>query len=666
MCGIVAWWNRDGRPVDVEALRAAVGSLKHRGPDDEGYVLINTRTGRVTECAGTDTRDARPLPLLGEVRGGDYDLALGHRRLAIVDLSSAGHQPMCAAHDANWIVFNGMIHNFTQLRQQLQERGHVFRSTTDTEVILRSYQEWGEACVTHFNGMWAFVLWDQRARRLFASRDHLGIKPLVFYRDAGLAAFASELKALVRLPRVPRRLDPEALHHYLSLMKVPAPFTIYQGISKLQPAHSLVICRESEEERHYWRPTLAPVECTEQDALERIDELLRDSVRLRLLADVPVGSLLSGGIDSSIVTAVAAAQTRRSLKTFNVGFRSLPEFDESPWAEMVASHVKAEHRSCELSFDFLERLPELIDLFDEPFSVSSVMGVYLLARAAAPEVKVLLTGDGGDELFAGYLERYVGVDELWERTGRHVFARFNAERASASTEWVRWERPATGAKVRAALWSLARSDRRRHDDCFNLMRFIFNDAEKRAVYAPEWRARTAGLSTLRWLGSTLPPPSPGGLGRWQLHDIYTSLHDEMLAKVDKATMAWGIEARVPFLDHRLVDLALNLPGRLKVADGHGKWILRKLGERYLPPAVLNRPKHGFSVPLSAWFRGELRTFVRDVLNPSALLRVGVFQPQAVAQVLAYHDARPGFLTSHMVFTLLCFQLWHERQARAVP
>jgi asparagine synthase (glutamine-hydrolysing) len=661
MCGVVAWWNRDGQPVDVEALRTAVESLRHRGPDDEGFVLINTRTGRATEYAGAGTRDSRGLPSLDEAKAGDFDLALGHRRLAIVDLSSAGHQPMCAADDSNWIVFNGMIHNFTELRQTLCERGYEFRSTADTEVILRAYQEWGEDCVTHFNGMWAFVLWDHRNRRLFASRDHLGIKPLTYYADRRVIAFASELKALVPLPRIPRRLDPEALHHYLSLMKVPAPFTIYEGIRKLRPAHSLVVARESLAERRYWRPATDPLECTEQEALERVDALLHDSVRLRLLADVPVGSLLSGGIDSSIVTAVAATRARDALKTFNASFRLVPEFDESRWAEAVASHVGVQHRSCELSFDFLERLPELIDLFDEPFSVSSVMGVYLLAQVAASEVKVLLTGDGGDELFAGYLERHVGVDELWERTGRRPLAHFDAERASASTQWVRWERLETRSKVRLALQSITRSDSRRRDDSFNLMRLILNDAEKQALYAPEWRARTRGLSTLRWLGSTLPPRGLEGLRRWQLHDISTSLHDEMLAKVDKATMAWGIEARVPFLDHRLVDLGLNLPDRLKVADGHGKWILRKLGERYLPPAVINRKKQGFSVPLSAWFRGELRGFVRDVLDPAALRRVGVFAPETVARLLAYHDARPSFLTSHMIFNVLCFQLWHERR-----
>jgi len=392
-----------------------------------------------------------------------------------------------------------------------------------------------------------------------------------------------------------------------------------------------------------------------------VDELLQDSVRLRLLADVPVGSLLSGGIDSSIVTAIAAKHTSGALKTFNVSFRSLPEFDESPWAEAVASHVRAQHRSIELSFDFLEHLPAMIDLFDEPFSVSSVMGVYLLARAAARDVKVLLTGDGGDELFAGYLERYVGVDEIWERTGgRGVLARFSTERARAASDWVRWTRPATATKLRAGLRSVLRPDHRQRDDAFNMMRLIFNDAEKRALYTPEWRARTRGASTLRWLGSILPPSTPRGLRRWQVHDLHTSLHDEMLAKVDKATMAWGIEARVPFLDHRLVDLALSLPDRFKVAGGQGKWILRRVGETYLPSAVLNREKHGFSIPLSDWFRGELRGFVRDVLEAGALRRVGVFEPQTVEQVLAFHDARPCFLTSHMIFTLVCFQLWHER------
>ena len=662
MCGLVALWNRDGRPVDLDALRGAVQSLKHRGPDDEGYVLINTFTGRAVPCAGRDTDPRQQLPRLDDMTGEEFDLALGHRRLAIVDLSAAGHQPMSDPQGARWIAFNGMIHNFLSLRQELEARGCVFRSTTDTEVILSAYQEWGDECLVLFNGMWGFVLWDQRAQRLFASRDRFGIKPLVSYVDDRVAAFGSELKALVQLPRVPRRLDPEALHHYLSLMKVPAPLTIYQAIRKVMPGHSLVVDRRAVANPCYWRAGAERSgECSDSETIERVNDLLQDSVRLRLLADVRVGTFVSGGIDSSLVTAVAAQYSGSAVKCFSLGFRSPSKFDESRWGAMVASHLKVPYRAVVMSHDFLDDLPALIDLFDEPFAVSSVMGLYLLAREAAREVKVVLTGDGGDEVFAGYLTRYVDVDELWNGLGTRTLTRF-AERVRASTEWVRWEAPRIRTKAGAALRTLAGPDQRKRDDSFNLMRVIFNDVEKHALYTPEWRTCTRALSTLRWLDSTLPDAVPNRLKRWQLQDIATSLHDEMLAKVDKATMAWGVEARAPFLDHRLVDFAVNLPRHLKVSDGHGKWILRKLGERYLAPAILNRTKQGFTIPLSEWFGGDLRSFVREVLSPSAIRRSGVFQPEAVARVLAYYDANPCFLTAHMLFTLLCFQLWHERTA----
>jgi asparagine synthase (glutamine-hydrolysing) len=660
MCGLAALWNRDGSPVDLEALRSAVQSLRHRGPDDEGYVLINTRTGRAVACAGRDSHPDQRLPRLDDVRGEEFDLALGHRRLAIVDLSAAGHQPMPDAQGARWIIFNGMIHNFQPLRQELQARGAVFRSTTDTEVILSAYQAWGDRCLDRFNGMWAFVLWDQGAQRLFASRDRFGIKPLVYYVDDRVAAFSSELKALVRLPGVPRGLDPEALHHYLSLMKVPAPLTIYRDVRKVMPGHFLVVGRRSAVSSRYWCPGAEESTVrSDAEALEQVDDLLQDSVRLRLLADVPVGTFVSGGIDSSLVTAVAARHAQAPVKTFSLGFSHPSGFDESRWGEMVASHVKAPHRAVVMSHNFLDDLPVMIDLFDEPYAVSSVMGVYLLAREAARDVKVVLTGDGGDEAFAGYVSRYVEVDELWTRPGSHAPRRV-AERIRAATQWVRWQMPGIRTKVGAALRTLVGSSQRQRETSFNLKRLIFNDPEKRALYTPEWQARTSTLDTLSWLDATLPDRRQDSLKRWQLHDIATSLHDEQLAKVDKATMAWGLEARVPLLDHRLVDLALGLPRHLKIADGRGKWILRKLGERYLPATILNRPKQGFTVPLSEWFGGDLRPLVRSVLAPSALRRAGIFRPGSVEQVLAFYDARPNFHTAHMVFTLLCFQMWHER------
>jgi asparagine synthase (glutamine-hydrolysing) len=483
--------------------------------------------------------------------------------------------------------------------------------------------------------------------------------------DDRVAAFGSELKALVRLPRVPRRLDPEALHHYLSLMKVPAPLTIYRDVRKVMPGHSLVVGRHATTSSCYWRPgAQGGVASSDSDAIEQVDDLIQDSVRLRLLADVPVGTFVSGGIDSSLVTAVAARHTRAPVKTFCLGFSHSSAFDESRWGEMVASHVKAPHRAVVMSHNFLDDLPVLIDLFDEPYAVSSVMGVYLLAREAAREVKVVLTGDGGDEAFAGYLSRYIEVDELWNNS-RYLAPSRLAERTRASTQWVRWTMPGIRTKAGAVLRTVLGPWQRHRDISFNLRRLIFNDPEKRALYTPEWQARTATLDTLGWLDATLPDLGHDTLKRWQLHDIATSLHDEQLAKVDKATMAWGLEARVPLLDHRLVDLALNLPRHLKVADGRGKWILRKLGERYLPAAIVNRPKQGFTVPLSEWFGGDLRPLVRNVLDPSAVRRAGIFQPRAVEQVLAYYEANPCFHTAHMVFTLLCFQMWHERAATPV-
>lgn len=660
MCGLVAQWNRDGHPVDLDALRSAVVSMGHRGPDDEGYVLIDTRTGRVAEC-GDARRSVGLRPDLEQLKGAQFDLVLGHRRLAIVDPSAAGHQPMGTTDGSRWIVFNGMIYNFPEIRRDLEARGYAFRSGTDTEVILYAYQEWGPQCVTRFNGMWAFVLWDQEARQLFVSRDRFGIKPLVAYRDRDVAAFSSELKGLVRLAGVPRRLRPEAVHHYLSLKYVPAPLTIYESIEKLLPGHSLLVDRRSEIDRCYWRPALTPPSSrAEQDALEQVHGLLRESVRMHLLGDAPVGALLSGGIDSSLVTAIATKEGGGPIRTFGLACRSVPEVDESRWAELVASHVNACHRSVDFSADVLDRLPLMIDLFDEPFAVSSVMGVYLLAREAAREVKVVLTGDGGDELFAGYLERYVGVDELWERTGRRWLKRLNRERIAMSSEWIHWERAGIVRKLGVAVRALTRTEQRRRDDHFALAGLVFNDTEKRRLYTPDWRARTRGLSTLGWMRSTLPASPGDGLQRWQAQDIRTRLHDEMLAKADKATMAWGVEARVPFLDHRLVEVAVNLPRSLKVANGQGKWILRRLGERYLPLEVMTRKKHGFDVPISQWLQGAWREFVRDTLGSSAARQDGMFRPEAVQRIVAHHDANPSFRSAHMVFALLCLQIWQER------
>lgn len=661
MCGILALWYRDGTPIDRAALARGVGALSRRGPDDEGYLLLDTRTGRFVQCRGSASDSRVDLPTLDTAGDHRYDLALGHRRLSIVDLSPAGHQPMSARDGSLWIVFNGMIHNFRDLREQLQALGHRFESRTDTEVILHAYAAWGTACVERFNGMWAFVLWDGHRQQLFASRDRLGIKPLLAATAGPLVAFASELKALRPVPDLPLELDPVAVHHYLSLMKVPAPFTIYRQVRKMMPGHSARVDHDDFTEWAYWRldPSHAP-ELNQEDAAEQIAALLEDSIRLRLIADVPMGALLSGGVDSSIVTAMAAAGLPPGdLTCFTLGFPNQPDVDETRWAGELAAHLGVQHHVVEFSAEFLEDLPSLVALFDEPFAVSSALGVYRLAQEAARHTKVLLTGDGGDELFAGYLHRHAQVDELWDRIDRQPFSRFRGARAGAAAERVRWRTPSMGELLRLRWRSLVVSRQRARDRSFNARRALFNQAEKQALYTPGWRDLTRGAETLTWLGTTLPPPDGDRLTRWQVHDVRTSLHDEMLTKVDRATMASGVEARPPLLDHRLVEMAVNLPAGLKLRDGAGKWILRKVGERYVPPGLFDRPKGGFTIPLSHWFGREWRGLLGDALAPAALRRVGVLRPEAVQAVLAHHDAHPGFTTAHMVYTLLCFQIWHD-------
>jgi asparagine synthase (glutamine-hydrolysing) len=662
MCGLLAVWNRDGAPVDVAALRRGVNTLRPRGPDGEGYVLIDTRSGQVLACAGHDTPAALGLPALEGRHDARFDLALGHRRLAILDRSPAGHQPMSTEDGTLWLVFNGTIYNFAEVRSCLEASGQRFRSRTDTEVVLRAYAQWGTECVERLHGMWAFALWDGRRRRLFVSRDRLGIKPLVYHLGPTTAAFSSELKGLRAFASTPTALDAEALHHYFSLMSVPAPFTVWEGVRKLPPGHAAVVDAKGMSERAWWRIEPRPAAGSADELCEELQALLTDSVRRHLVGDVPVGSLLSGGVDSSIVSALAAAATQGSrLPTYTMSLPGARDRGEAGWAERVATHLSTEHREVPLAADVLCGLPAFVASCDEPFAVSSALGVHALARAASARVKVLLSGDGGDELFAGYLQRYAGVDALWDGIENGTAGRLASARAVSANRGVRWGRLRTLGRLAAAARALRRS---RDDDdprgtSINAHKVLLNEAEKRALYTPAWRERTAGISTTEWLRSKLPPPTSERLTRWQLHDVHTSLPDEMLVKLDKATMACGIEARVPLLDHRIVELALGLPARLKIAEGRGKWILKRVAERHVPREVLDRPKAGFDIPLSTWFRDGWRSFVRDTLSPAALRRAGVLAPRTVHQVLANYESRPSFGSAHMVFTLLCFQIWHD-------
>jgi asparagine synthase (glutamine-hydrolysing) len=514
--------------------------------------------------------------------------------------------------------------------------------------------------------MWAFVIWDARSRTFLASRDRVGIKPLVYHLSERRVAFASEIKGLRPVLGGSCDIDPQALHHYLSLMQVPAPHTIDRRIRKLQPARALTVGPRDCQERIYWRmaPGLAGV-LDARESRRRLEALLHHSVRLRLIADVPVGCLLSGGVDSSVVTALAArAKGEERLTTFSIGFPGMPDVDETPWARRVAAHLGTEHVEIALSVRDVDLAPDVIRHYDEPFAVSSVLGVYLIARAARERVKILLSGDGGDELFAGYA-RYLDVDRRWDRRAGGALARLRRDRARAVNQWVRW-RPLTRAdRVRLALHSLRVPDERGRDFEFTRNHMMFTDAEKLALYTAEWRRGRTLDGTIDWLCSIVPADDGDRVLRRQRQDLQTTLPDEMLAKVDRATMAWGIEARVPLLDHRVVELALSLPPACRYGGGEGKRILKEIGADYVPREVLYREKRGFTIPLARWLDGELREFVRDTLAPAAVRRAGIFEPAEVAHVLALYARQPDFHTAHMLFTLLCFQVWYERQGRAV-
>ena len=560
-----------------------------------------------------------------------------------------------------WITYNGEIYNFNELRRELEMKGHSFRSHTDTEVVLHAYEEWGTDCLSRFNGMWAFALWDNRHRYLFVARDRLGVKPLVYYHDPKRFICASEIKGIITDRTVPQEIDPEALHHYLSLMNIPAPFTIYKGIRKLQPGHYLLIKNRSVEDRVYWDlPMGEEVSEDPRIILENLETSLQDSVKQHMISDVPLGVFLSGGMDSSLISAIAAkVMSKESIHTFTVSFRGMGNYDESIWARQVANHIDSDHHEIELPFDFVKTLPRLVQLFDEPFAISSVLGLYLMAQEVSKYVKVVLTGDGGDEVFGGYPWRHSLIDQYLDWLNSWPFKWFHMDTEKEPIPLIRWETTLHQMRIKQILDAFKYQDRTLRQWLYLQSLYCFNEVEKNKLYHPEWGRQIGQVKTDDLLIPHLSDQFPNRLARWISFDLKTTLADEMLAKVDKATMACGLEARVPFLDYRLVEYAINLPVSMKVQGREGKRALRCLGERYLPKEILKRPKHGFNVPLSTWFRNELWPFIKDILSETSLKEGGYFQVETVQEVLQRHQQNTTNDLSNPIFTLLCFELWRR-------
>jgi len=634
VCGITgAIWTVPQLAVDPPLLRRMTDVLRHRGPDDEGFYASDCRL------------DAPSCTVPG--------VGLGFRRLSIIDVAG-GHQPMSNEDGTVWIVFNGEIYNFADLRRRLEGAGHSFSTRSDTETIVHLYEDEGPDCFRHLNGMFAVAIWDARRRQLVLGRDRLGKKPLVYRHEPGRLCFASELKSLLEVPGTSRDIDPTALDEYLTYQYVPHPRTIFRNIRKLPPGHYAVYRDDRLQVRPYWEPDFnAEVRMPEAEAVERLRETLESSVALRLQSEVPLGAFLSGGVDSSLIVAIAQRQTSRRLQTFSIGF-PIAEYDETHYARLVAAHLGTEHHEFQVTPDAVQILPQLICHYDEPFADSSAIPTWYVSQLTRRHVTVALSGDGGDELFAGY-PRYKAVavaavlDRMWPL--RQIFGAGIWQRLPSSSR-----QKSSLRRFKRFCEVLRTPPHRRYLDWVG----IFNEAARGALYRDEFLADLPDSDPAAFLQAALGRAGARDpVTAFSLADLVTYLPCDLMTKVDIASMAHSLECRQPFLDYRLVELAASFPAVWKYRRGQGKRILRRAFGDLLPREIWTRPKMGFGVPLDHWFRDELRPMTHDVLLSDTARCYEFFRPAAVRQMVEDHE-RGRFNHCYRLWTLLVFELWMQR------
>ncbi len=624
MCGIVGIVRREGQSADAGVLAQMCDAIRHRGPDEEGS-YVKDRIG------------------------------LAMRRLAIIDIRG-GQQPIHNEDCTAWIVFNGEIYNYQSLRASLERLGHKFYTDSDTEAIIHAYEEYGAECPTHLRGMFAFAIWDDRTGELFLARDRVGKKPLLYTDTGNQLIFASEFSALLKHPDISREVNTEAIDKYLSFMCVPAPLTAFRGIKKLEPGHTLRYKQDGTIEiKRYWLPDFnTKLHINEEEAGRRAIELLREAVRIRLISEVPLGAFLSGGIDSSAVVALMSEESSAPVKTFSIGFEE-QDFSELHHARRIAEHFGADHHEFIVRPDALEVLPTLVEHYGEPYADSSAIPTYYVAKETRRHVTVALNGDGGDESFAGY-ERYAAmrIAEAYHKLPNALRKTF-IERAF---EWMPAPENSRHRLRRAKRFmeaaSLPKVER--------YLRWVsaFDADDKSELYTDDFRHRTNAMSGVECLAPWFAKANGAGIvDATLLTDMMTYLPNDLLVKVDIASMAVSLEARSPFLDHKVIEFAASLPEKYKLRGLSTKYLLKRVLEKLLPAENLNRRKMGFGVPIGHWLRAEMQPFLRETLLSEKSLGRNLFKPEVVKQLIEQHT-RGERDHATKLWTLLMLELWFER------
>ncbi len=625
MCGIAGFSDKTGDPgragADSTLVREMCAAIRHRGPDDEGTHV-------------------------------EPGVALGMRRLSIIDLVT-GHQPMHNEDGSVWVVFNGEIYNFQELRADLEARGHRFATHCDTETIVHAYEEWRDGAFARLRGMFAVALWDRPARRLVLARDRSGIKPLHYAVSGERLYFASEIKSILAAG-LPRAIDAAALDHYLSFLYTPGDRSIFRAVAKLPPGHLLEWRDGRAAVSKYWEVSACEdFDGSEADAAARLHDVLRDAVRCHMISDVPLGAFLSGGVDSSLVVGLMSEVSSRPVRTFSIGFDE-PAFDELDYARLVARHFGTEHHEFVVKPDAVAILDDLVSHFDEPFGDSSAIPTWYVSEMARRHVTVVLSGDGGDELFGGY-DRYLPHPRVAAFDRLPLPGRYAAAGAA-------WRRLPHGTRGKNFLRHVSRDPRGRYLDSVS----FFQPDEKPALMnadllrevegfdgEAQMLARFERLRGLPWASQMMR------------FDFETYLPEDVLTKVDRMSMAHSIESRVPLLDNQVIEMAASLPARLKIRNGARKHILKAVARTLLPPAILDRPKKGFGVPLGIWFRGNLRDLFGDVLGSARARQRDYFNAPFVDRLVAEHVSGRRDHTMRL-WQLVVFELWHARYIDRAP